>query len=220
MVKLTDEEVPMAKSGRKSTTRGATSDTRDRLVDAAFRVVREQGFAHASARAIADRAGVNSALVFYYFDSVNALLVEALTRSSRAQLAKYEAAVADVVRPAELVAAVRERLADDMASGHVKVLAELLGASSSDEHLRAAVFEQVEPWMEFTRRTLERVLAASGLTGLVPVEQMAFVVVSLFLGMELLVAGADNEEIVRQLFDSTQGLVRLLDAVASPGATP
>jgi AcrR family transcriptional regulator len=209
----------VAKSGRKSTTRGASSVTRDRLVDAAFRVVQEEGFAHASARAIAARAGVNSALVFYYFDSVNALLVEALTRSSRAQLAKYEAAVADVVHPAELVAVVRDQLADDMASGHVKVLAELLGASSSDEQLRAAVFEQVEPWMEFTGRTLERVLAASGLAGLVPVEQMSFVVVSLFLGMELLVAVAGNEEIVRRLFNSAQGLLGLLDAVAPPGAT-
>jgi AcrR family transcriptional regulator len=189
-------------------------------VDAAFRVVREEGFAHASARAIADRAGVNSALVFYYFDSVNALLVEALTRSSQAQLAKYEAAVADVVRPADLVIAVRDRLADDMASGHVKVLAELLGASSSDEQLRAAVFEQVEPWMELTGRTLERVLAASGLDRLVPIEQMSFVVVSLFLGMELLVAVADDEEIVRRLFDSAHGLIGLLDAVTSPGATP
>lgn len=210
----------MAKPGRKSTTRGGSSATRDRLVDAAFRVVREEGFAHASARAIADRAGVNSALVFYYFDSVNDLLVEALTRSSRAQLAKYEAAVADVVRPADLVAAVRGQLADDMTSGHVKVLAEMLGASSSDERLRAAVFEQVEPWMEFTGRTLQRVLAASGLAGLVPVEQMAFVVVSLFLGMELLVAVAGNEEIVRGLFDSAQGLIGLLDAIASPGTTP
>jgi AcrR family transcriptional regulator len=212
----------MAKPGRRSVVRGSTSSRakRDRLVDAAFQTLREEGFARASARAIASRGGFNSALIFYYFDSVNDLLVEALARSSRAQLEKYEDAVANVTMLPDLVASVKRRIQDDMDSGHVKVLAELIGASSSDEQLRAAVFEDVKPWMEFTERTVERVLASSGLGGLVPPARVSFVIVALFLGMELLADVSGDDEMVDGLFDSAQVLAGLLQAALPGGAAP
>jgi DNA-binding transcriptional regulator YbjK len=210
----------MAKPGRRSAIKGGKSSTakRDHLVDAAFRALREEGFAGASARAIAACGGFNSALIFYYFDSVNDLLVEALSRSSRAQLEKYEDALASVTTLPDLVASVKSRIHDDMESGHVKVVAELIGASSSDDQLRAAVFEQVKPWMEFTERTVERILASSGLGGLVPAARVSFVIVALFLGMELLADVAGDDEMVDGLFDSAHRLAGLLGAPLRDGA--
>jgi AcrR family transcriptional regulator len=212
----------MAKAGRRSATRGTESSraARDRLVEAAFQTVREEGFTGASARAIAARAGVNPALIFYYFDSVNDLLIEALAHSSRAQLGKYQQALARVGTPAELVTALRGRLVDDMASGHVKVVAELVCASSADEDLRAAVFEQVTPWMEFAGQTLDRVLGNSGLgglTGLVPLEEMSFLVVALFLGMELLAEVAGNGEVMGRLLDSAERVSGVLGNLLPAG---
>lgn len=209
----------MAKSGPRSVVKGNDSSIakRERLVDAAFQTLREEGFAHASARAIASRGGFNAALIFYYFDSVNDLLVEALCRSSRTQLEKYEDALASVTTLPELVVAVQHRLQDDMESGHVNVLTELIGAGSSDAQLRAAVLEQVTPWMEFTERTLERVLAGSGLGGVIPPAQVSFLVVSLFLGMELLAGVTRDDEVVGGLFDSARGLLSLLDGFLPTG---
>ncbi|MBA2496482.1 MAG: TetR/AcrR family transcriptional regulator [Acidimicrobiia bacterium] len=204
----------MAKSGRRSAAGSAeTGARREALVEAAFQTLRDDGFARASARAIAGRAGCNSALVFYYFDSVNELLVEALARSSREQLQRYEEALADVTGIDELVTSVRRRLQDDMASGHVRVLVELMGAVSSDERLRSAVLAQVKPWMALTERTIERILSPSGLGGLVPSNQAAFVVVALFLGVELLADVAGADETIDGLFDSAQQLMRLLGAM-------
>ncbi len=204
----------MAKSGRRSAAGSAeTGARREALVEAAFQTLRDDGFARASARAIAGRAGCNSALVFYYFDSVNELLVEALARSSREQLERYEEALANVTSIDELVTSVRRRLQDDMASGHVRVLAELIGAVSSDDRLRSAVLAQVEPWMALTARTIERILSPSGLGGLVPSGQAAFVVVALFLGVELLADVAGADETIAGLFDSAQDLARLLGAM-------
>lgn len=211
----------MAKSGRRSTAGDAVPGARrEALVDAAFQTLRDDGFARASARAIAGRAGCNSALVFYYFDSVNELLVEALVRSSREQLRKYEEALAGVTGIEELVTSVRSRLRDDMASGHVRVLAELIGAVSSDERLRSAVLAQVEPWIALTERTIERILSPSGLGELVPPSQAAFVMVALFLGVELLAAVAGAEETIDGLFDSAQQLTRLLGAMLPTEPTP
>ena len=211
----------MAKPGRRSGARaGDPSEAkRERLIDAAFETLRDEGFAGASARAIAGRGGFNAALIFYYFHDLNDLLLHALASSSRTQLEKYEAALADVTTLPNLVASVQERLRDDRDSGHIKVLAELVGASSSDEHLRQAVIEQVKPWMEFTGRTLDRILGATGLAGLVPSGQVSFVVVSLFLGMELLGGVAGDDEVIDGLFGSAHQLSTLLGSLLPAGAS-
>lgn len=209
----------MAKAGPRA---GAKRDesagaTRDRIVRAAFEAIRDDGFTHASARSIAALGGFNAALIYYYFDSVNDLLVEALARSSTTQLARYEEALGGITSLPQLVEAVQERLHDDMASGHVKVLAELIGASSSDDELRRMVLEQVNPWVEFTERTIARILDGSGLGGLVPPSQLAFVVVSLFLGMELL-TGVTGDDQLDGLFTSARQLAALAESLRPPGA--
>ena len=208
----------MAKPGRRSGVQGSEKAKRDQLIDASFETLRHEGFAHASARAIASRGGFNPALIFYYFDSVNDLLVGALARSSRTQLDRYEAALADVTTLPDLVASVQRQLQDDRDSGHVKVLAELIGAGSSDDYLREAVLTQVTPWMEFTERTLDRILGAAGLAGLVPSSQISFVIVSLFLGMELLGGVAGEDDVVDGLFDSAHRLSTLLGSLLPAGA--
>jgi len=209
----------MAKPGpRSGVKRAAASDQkRDQLVGAAFDALRDEGFARASARSIAARGEFNPALIFYYFDSVNDLLLEALARSSQAQLEQYENAMADVSTLPQLVQAVQDRLRDDMSSGHVKVLAELIGAGSSDDRLRSAVLEQVKPWMEFTERTLDRVLRLNGVEGLVPSAHLSFVVVSLFLGMELLTGVAADDGMVEELFSSAHQLATLVGSLLPTG---
>ncbi|MCB1006901.1 MAG: TetR family transcriptional regulator [Acidimicrobiales bacterium] len=212
----------MAKPGRRSGAKRnePAGEKRDRIIEAAFEALRDEGFAHASARSIAARGGFNSALIFYYFDSVNDLLIEALARSSKTQLQQYEAALGAVDSFPQLVEAVQARLHDDMGSGHVRVLAELVGASSSDEQLQRAVLEQVKPWIDFTERTLTRVLDGNGLGGLVPPAQLSFVVVSLFLGMELLTGIAGDDQLIDGLFSSARQLATLAEAFLPAGGQP
>jgi AcrR family transcriptional regulator len=198
----------MAKAGRKSQVGGGKNEsaTRERLVAAAFAVLHEEGFGQASARTIAARGSFNAGLIFYYFDSVNDLLVEALAQSGRSQLGRYQKALGKVGTVTELVRAAEGLLQEDFDSGHVKVLTELVAASAGDPELRRAVLAQIEPWMAFTEETAERVLAPTGLTDLVPSEQVAFALVALFLGMELL-TGVGDEQFVGDLFDSAGRLV-------------
>jgi len=209
----------MAKPGRRSSTGDVDSAKRDRLLDAAFHTLRDEGFARASARAIGGRGGFNPGLIFYYFDSVNDLLIGALARSSRTQLEKYETALAHVTTLPELVVSVEQQLRDDRDSGHVKVLAEMIGAGSSDEALRAEVLRQVTPWMEFTARTLERILGDTGLAALVPSSQVSFVIVSLFLGMELLSGVAGDDAAVAELFGSAHRLATLVSSLSPAGGS-
>jgi AcrR family transcriptional regulator len=206
----------MAKAGPKSQVGGGrdASATRERLVAAAFAVLHEDGIGQASARAIAARGDFNAGLIFYYFDSVNDLLVEALAQSSRGQLVRYRKALGGAATLTDMVRAAEGLLQEDFDSGHVKVLTELVAASAGDPELRRAVIAQIEPWMAFTEETLERVLAPTGLTDLVPAEQVGFAVVALFLGMELL-TGVGDEGFVGDLFDSAGRLVNSAGALVA-----
>ncbi len=56
-------------------------ETQDRLLAAARDVVAERGWSAATSRAIADRAGVNLALINYHFQSKSRLLIAALDRA-------------------------------------------------------------------------------------------------------------------------------------------
>jgi AcrR family transcriptional regulator len=60
----------------------AEGSTRDRIVEAALRTIREAGFADTTARAIARTGGFNQALIFYHFGSLDSLLHEAFAEAS------------------------------------------------------------------------------------------------------------------------------------------
>ena len=62
------------------------SSTRERLVTAAVELVAEAGWGGATTRGVAERAGLNQALVHYHFGTMSALLREAAYRAMAATL--------------------------------------------------------------------------------------------------------------------------------------
>ena len=96
----------MAKAGRRAGAGGGAKrdEIRQRIIDAAFVTLRDLGYADASARAIANRGGFDQAQIFYYFGSVNNLLVAALESSSLQQLAAYRESVQGVTSVTEILA--------------------------------------------------------------------------------------------------------------------
>ena len=68
--------------------------TRDQILEATLETLKEEGFAGATSRAIARRGGFNQALVFYYFGSLDGLLLAALDLTSERRLERYREAFA------------------------------------------------------------------------------------------------------------------------------
>ncbi len=205
----------MAKVGRRAAAGGESKrdEIRQRIIDAAFITLRDRGYADASARAIANAGGFDQAQIFYYFGSVNNLLVAALEWSSLRQLAAYRETVRGVTSAGEILDAFRTRLADDLASGHVKVLAELIAAGTSDGALREMVRELFEPWMELSVETVTGILAASGLDALLPGEQVAFAVVCLFLGVQQFVTLTGDSQRALDMVDAGRNVASMFDAM-------
>src|SRR5664279_4478058 len=97
----------MAKAGAPSRATKKGSDrsdlTRQALVAAAIDALKEDGYSGASARGIAQRAGINQGLVFYHFGSVANLLLAALDAVSDERFRIYGTEVAEVSSPSQLV---------------------------------------------------------------------------------------------------------------------
>lgn len=63
--------------------------TRLELLEGALRTLAEQGIATTSARSIATAAGVNQALIFYHFGSVDELLAAARVHGAERRVSRF-----------------------------------------------------------------------------------------------------------------------------------
>lgn len=187
--------------------------TRAALVEAALATLKEDGFAGTTARAIAQRAGVNQALVFYHFGGVNRLLLAAVDASAAARLARYGAAIDAATGPQELARTARELYREDVEGGHVTVVTELIGASLTHPELRPELVERMRPWLDLTQRTLERLTAGMPAAALLPPRAGAFALVALYLGIHLLSRLDPQNATAEELFE-------LLERVAALASAP
>lgn len=203
----------MARAGTKARGREATSVTRAKIVDAAIETLKEQGYAGASARAIAETGGFSQGLVFYHFGSVRGLLLAALDETSARRMAAYHDAMAGVGSLDELVAVAGRVYRQDLEEGHVKVLAELIAASSTEPDLGDELIDRIEPWIGLTEDTLRRVLEGTPLEGTLRLRSTAFAIVALYLGVELLTHLGDDRAEAEALFTDAARLAGLFGAL-------
>ena len=193
-------------------------DTRAVLIAAAIDTLREAGFAGASARRIAKRAGCNQALIFYHFGSVPDLLVAALEDISARRMAAYRGLLDHTGSLAELVDAAREIVLTDLDEGHVTVLVEMISGAHSVPGLGERIAACLAPWREFAETAMRDVLATSPAASLVPAEQAAHAVVAGILGLELLTSLDGDRASALALFDRARALAVLLDRLRPLGA--
>ncbi|WP_059021566.1 TetR/AcrR family transcriptional regulator [Mycobacterium sp. M26] len=78
-----------------STAKSTEKDTgaRERLMEATAQIMRDEGYAAATSRRVAARAGVRSALVYYYFPTMDDLFLAVLRSGSEASLARMRQAI-------------------------------------------------------------------------------------------------------------------------------
>ncbi|MCA1834402.1 MAG: TetR/AcrR family transcriptional regulator [Actinomycetota bacterium] len=199
-----------------TTKKAATHDpaTRDRIVRAALETLREEGFAGTTARAIAARGDFNQALIFYYFGSVAALLVEAFRNMSEAQVAKYRAAAAEVRTLTDLVEIARRLHAEDLESGSVTAVTQLMAAAVSDEDVGKVILDRFQDWIALVEEALKGALADQPLGGLVPARQAAYAIAGMFLGIELISRLDPERSEAEAVFDMMGSMAQLVEQFA------
>ena len=179
----------------------------------------EKGFAGASARTIADRAQVNQALVFYHFESVSGLLLAALDTVSEERAARYGPAVDSASSLQNLAEVAATIFQEDLAEGHVAVLVSLLSGAASTPGLGKAIAERIKPWTDFTEDLVRRFLDELPFSSLIPAEEVAFAVVALYLGMEMLSELDGNRSRAEAIFTRAGTLANFLQVTMESGIT-
>jgi len=210
----------LAKAGTSSTVveRGSarSADTRRQLVRAAVESLQTEGYAGASARSIAERAGANQGLIFYHFGSVANLLLAALDAVSAERMVRYQAAAEDATSPMELVDVATSIFREDLDAGYVTVLVEMIAGASSTPGLGPEVSARIGPWFDFAQRAIERSFDGTPLDSLLPSTDVAYGVVALYLGLEMLSHLTGDRERSLALFSHAAQLAGLLAALSGP----
>lgn len=191
--------------------RRKSADVRRALVGAAIDALREAGFAGASAREIASRAGCSQALVFYHFGTVTDLLLAALDEVSTRRMAAYRAAADQATSVTGLVDSAREIFLADLDAGYVRVLVEMITATHSVPGLGEQVAQRLAPWREFAQAAVRHALRRSPLARVLPPAEVAHAVVAGFLGLELLASLDGDRAAALAVFDRARSLARLMD---------
>lgn len=197
--------------------RGADPEqTRLTLVTAAFESLRHDGFRGTTARAIASRAQANQAAIYYHFGGIDELLLEALRQSSERRLQRYEETLSDFADLATLIDNLEMLYVEDVESGHMAVLAELMGGVTANINLRSGLAETTQPWLDFVEQRITDVASQHPMGALVPARDLADLLFSVVTGLELRNNLDGNAERAPRLFRLAR---LLLPLVATPPTT-
>ncbi|MEV8288445.1 TetR/AcrR family transcriptional regulator [Streptomyces niveus] len=162
------------------------------MLEGALRTLTEQGIARTSARTIATAAGVNQALVFYHFGSVDELLGAACHHGAEQRVSRYRDRLAAVTSLTELLAFGREMHAEERAAGQVAVLGQMLAGAQTQPRLADAARRGLQLWIDEIEQVLARVLSGSPIADLTDTPGLARAVAASFVGLELY-EGVDQE---------------------------
>lgn len=202
------------------------ADTKARILEAAFRRLATEGYAALSVREIAKDAGVNHALINYHFRSKDQLVIDVLDAANQRLLARQTAMYSGATGFADKWAEARRFYESDLASGFVRVQAELWAASLANAELREKFLPRLLAWKRLVLDAVREALAAlqaGGVTLPPPItaEVVACWISEFWLGMEFAdLLGVKEEHVQhRAALDAMQWLLQSLDDQVQSRAT-
>ena len=195
------------------------SDTRAKILDAAFRRLATEGYAALSVREIAKDAGVNHALINYHFRTKDQLVIAVLDAANQRLLARQAAMYQASSGFAQKWADARRFYESDLGSGFVRVQAELWAASLSNAELREKFLPRLLAWKQLVHEAVREALSAADAQGIelprvFSAEVIACWICEFWLGMEFAdLLGVKEEQVThRAALDAVQSLLEALDA--------
>src|SRR6266498_3361578 len=136
----------------------ATSESRTALLDATEQVLRSEGYAAVSSRRIAEEAGLKQQLVYYYFHTMDDLLLATFRRRTERALERLKA----TLESEHPLRALWEMHSELSVAG---LSAEFMALANHHEGIRAEVVRYMEESRALEAEALSRLSSASAMGG-------------------------------------------------------
>jgi len=174
---------------------GTASDTWQVILEAARTRLLADGYAGLSTRKVAQEAGVPLSQVHYHFGSKGGMVLALLEAENQRRLARQTEMYAEDTPLWRRYERACDFLEDDLESGYVRVLQEMIAAGWSTPEIGAVTREMLGGWYELlVQVAIEAAARFDGLGPFSPAEAAALVV-NAFIGAEaLLLLGFDRHQ--------------------------
>jgi AcrR family transcriptional regulator len=153
------------------------------LLDAAERLLIEDGYAGLTTRRVAAEAGINHGLVHYYFGSMEELLLQVLERFTDRMIERQTAMYGADVPFLEKWRTAMRWLEEDVQGGYPKVWCELQAMAWNQAELRERLVSVDEEWRSLLRAHFGSALDEYGVD--FPLEATVALVVAFNKGMQI-----------------------------------
>ncbi len=164
------------------------------LLDAARQCLRESGYSGLSTRRVAEAAAMPLSQIHYHFGSKEALVLAVLEHQNRRLLERQEATFAADLPLWKRWEKACDYLDEDLASGYVRVLQEMIAAGWSNPDIAVAVRKFLSGWYELLNRVAKEAAQRFGSLGALKPDDIGCLVGNAFLGCEaLLLLGFEEE---------------------------
>jgi AcrR family transcriptional regulator len=184
------------------------------LLEAAKKVLRQSGYAGLSTRDVAAAAGVPLSQIHYHFGSKQGLVL-ALFEYLNAQLLDRQNALFEdpTLKLSEQWDRACDYLDDDIASGYVRVLQELIAASWSDAEVAKVTRAGIKGWIDLITGLARKAEQQFGGFGLFTIDEVAALIANAFIGAEShYLLGLERKGVpVRQALRRVGDLIRMAE---------
>ena len=157
------------------------TDTRDRIIAAARECLLADGYGAFSTRRVADRAGVPLSQIHYHFGGRQGLVLSLLASENERLLARQTSMYGADVPLWQRYAQACDFLEDDLASGYVRILQEMVAAGWSDPEVAGQVTALLSGWFDLLRAVMTEAEDRLG-----PLEPLGGADVAMLVGMTFL----------------------------------
>jgi AcrR family transcriptional regulator len=197
--------------------------TAARIIDAARSCLLADGYAGLSTRKVADRAGVPLSQIHYHFGGKRGVFLALVDHENR-KLAGRQRRIYAAQEPLwKRYERACDLLDEDLASGYVRVVQEMIAAGWSDDAIAEEVLRLLRGWFDLLEEVAREAETRFGSLGPFTAEDVAGLVGLSFLGGEAVILLGDERrgEQVRAWLRSVGTLIRTQEeahaAVGPPG---
>jgi len=113
----------------------------------------------------------------------------------------------------DLVEIARRLHAEDLASGAITAVTQLMAASAADPEIAGIVLDRFEAWIAVVEDAVRRGIELHPLKDVIPVRESAYAISALFLGIELMSRLDPARSEAERVFDMLGGIALLIEQV-------